>query len=280
MPASPSGRASFGGADVDNILYQQNDEMKRNPVGQHVVRPFMGSPKNEDGEILLNADGTPARFSENSPPKRRSNAKKHSESPLPTDLLPIENHYHPKRYGVQSWRVFRIQLPPNLQKELHRFMDHEPSLTESISYWGSRMTEQFAIPRNLILTILTDFCWVNCLILIENVITGKLSGIKKACGGGADDFDTRKAVNAHSANMRKDYMQEMAQLRERVRFPGGAESEAASAKQAFESKMNELCGGDEVSFQSDDKWANLSKADQEMIDKMTENKVAASWHRR
>ncbi len=137
------------------------------------------------------------------------------------------------------------------------------------------MSSQFKIPRNLILTILTDFTWINSLILIESIICGRLDVIKDAVAKASKEYEKATGAQARESGMRRDYMKELNSLQERVRFPAGQDpnSEARSAKAAFDSKMAELCGGDEIALHSDSRWANLSDADKEFFDAMMQNKV-------
>lgn len=210
---------------------------------------------------------------------------------------PFKMFFHPRRYGVQQFRAFSISVPFSLQSTLHNFLDRDHSLAQCIHFWAQRMVYSFSAPMNLILSVLTDFAYVNCLCIIEAMITDSLGPeihslilqAREDHKGTSGSAEMKKQM----ALVRKQYWQELQQLRDRIRFPagmgaaggGGPASESGStstAKAHYDAKMQELTGGDEISFQKPTEWLGMDKEQKELFDMAVAEKVIGWFlvHRR
>ncbi|CAD7973640.1 unnamed protein product [Amoebophrya sp. A25] len=190
------------------------------------------------------------------------------------NFRPFAHYFHPQRYGVQKWRLFKIRIPLKLQKQLHHFLDEEPSIAEGISYWGARMVFSFGAPKNLMLSILTDYTWFCTLLLIEALIEGKLEALREALFLAFQDREQSKRDQKYITEVRKEYFETVSVMKDQLRFMS---EDTQTVKSAYESVVAQLFGAEDVSFINSDFWMKLSPEDKELVKLFLADKVKTAF---
>jgi hypothetical protein len=86
-------------------------------------------------------------------------------------------YFETKRWSVKQWHDFKIRIPLRSQVELHKFLEDDETVNKAIEFYAARMVFSFGIPKNLILSILTDFAWINFLMVTEAMSLNKIQNV-------------------------------------------------------------------------------------------------------
>ncbi|CAD7950583.1 unnamed protein product, partial [Amoebophrya sp. A120] len=190
------------------------------------------------------------------------------------NFRPFAHYFHPNRYGVQKWRLFKIRIPMKIQKQLHSFLDSEVSIAEMIQYWGARMVYSFGAPKNLMLSILTDYTWFTTLLLVEALVEGKLEALREALFYAFQNRKVDAKDNAVFGEVRKEYFQTVNVMKDQMRFMS---EDATSQKAAVEAMLAQLCGPDDISFINSEVWLNLDDTQKELLKEFLRDRLKSAF---